>query len=312
MPFISQISFVTFRSSSILTGLVLDSSNIKKKHTGFLSTLINIISSYKTPLLKNAPLTIKLGEKEFKTVTNNNGVFSLVLDYTIENEPKVITLFQGKVLEIQQSYPFFFKNSKSQFGVISDIDDTILVSHTASIFKRIGILSFIPPRKRKTIEFTQKLLSLNSLKESNVFYVSKSESNLFNLLSTFIMSNSLPRGTLLLTPYLNYLQLFKGKKGKDFKLKNIQFILRQSINKQFFLFGDDTQKDMEVYRLIADSYHDQIARIYIRQTKNKINNRKQKLWDNLKESFPNSVYFNENTDIEKEFILIKKIIAKQN
>ncbi len=308
MPFISQISVVSFASKSIITGVVLNASPREKKRMGILSTMKSVLFSYNTPLLKNAPITIKLEEKEYKITTNNKAVFDLEFNYAIENEPKIVILFQDKELEIQQDYPIFFKNSKNKLGIISDIDDTILVSYTANIIKRIGVLSLVPPQKRKTIEFTQQLLSLVSLKASNVFYISKSESNLFELLSTFIHSHQLPKGALFLTPYLSFKELINRKKGKDFKINNIQFILKNSPEKKFILFGDDTQKDMEVFRIIANLYPNNIARIYIRQTKKKINSRKQLLWGKLKEVFPDSVYFNEHTNINTELNLLNNLL----
>jgi phosphatidate phosphatase APP1 len=266
-----------------------------------------VLSSYNTPLLKNAPIIIKLEEKEYKTRTNHKAIFELEFDYAIENEPKIVILFQDKKLEIQQDYPIYFKSSESKLGIISDIDDTILVSYTSNIIKRIGVLSLVPPKKRKTVDFTQELLSLVSKYKSNVFYVSKSESNLFELLSKFIIHHQLPKGVLFLTPYLSFKQLLKRKKGKDFKLNKILFILNNSVNKKFILFGDDTQKDMEVYRIIANTHRKSIARIYIRQTKKKVNRRQRILWNNLKESFSKSVYFNETTSVTEELKKIEKL-----
>ncbi len=308
MPFISQISVVTFASKSIITGVVLNASPRKRRRMGIITTMKSVLSSYNTPLLKNAPIIIKLEEKEYKTTTNDRAIFNLEFNYAIENKPKIVILFQDKELEIQQDYPIFFKNSKSNLGIISDIDDTILVSHTANIIKRIGVLSLVPPQKRKTIEFTQQLLSLVRLNASNVFYISKSESNLFDLLSTFIRTHQLPQGALFLTPYLSFRELIKRKKGKDFKINNIQFILENSPDKKFILFGDDTQKDMEVYRIIANLFPNNISRIYIRQTKKKRNRRKQVLWSKLKESFHDSIYFNEHTNVDVELKVLKNLL----
>lgn len=311
MPYISQIAIIPFSSITVVTGVILDSVPLKSHRVDFISNLKNVFSSYHKPVLKNAPITIVVEEKRYNLTTTDKGVFNLEIEYVINTEPEIAINFDNNKLLIQQDYPVFFKDANTNFGIISDIDDTILISHTSNLIKRVGVLSLVPPQKRKTIDFTQRLLSLISLKDSSVFYVSKSESNLFNLLSTFIQTNDLPKGVLMLTPYLNYSQLFKGKKGKYFKLNNIQFILNNSESKKFILFGDDTQMDMEVYRIIANDFKNRILRIYIRQTKKKINSRKQLLWNKLKDSFPDSIYFNENTDIEKELLIIEQLMSKQ-
>ncbi len=308
MPFTSQISIVAFESKSFIFGVILNKPSRKNYGKGILANLKRVLYSYQSSLLKSAPIKIHLDKKEYEISTNDKGAFDLEINYSIKSEPEIGLLFQNNKVEIQQEYPIFFKNSKSKIGIISDIDDTILVSHTSNIIKRIGVLSLVPPKKRKTIEFTQELLSFVNLYKSNVYYVSKSESNLFEILSSFIIYNELPTGALFLTPYLSFKELVKRKKGKDFKINNIQFILKNSPEKKFILFGDDTQKDMEVHRIIANAYPNNIARIYIRQTKKKINNRKQILWNKLKEVFPDSVYFNEQTDANVELKVLKKLL----
>ncbi|MEN8186677.1 MAG: App1 family protein [Bacteroidota bacterium] len=312
MAHVWQISIIAFSSITSLRGVVLYSEPKKQKNRMSIRTnLIKLINSYTIPPLKNASISIKLNEIEYKVSTNNQGAFSLDLDYSIEKEPNISVFYQGKKLIINQDYPIFHKNSQGNIDVISDIDDTLIVSHTATAIKRIGTLAMVSPHKRKTIEFTEKIINYLKKNHAGVFYVSKSESNLFGVLSSFIEHNKLPKGFLLLTPYLNFVQLLKGKKGKDFKIENISFIIENSGDEKFVLFGDDTQKDMKIYTKIAKYYPDRISKIYIRQTKTKINKRKQMYWENLKSTFPKSVYFNKETDINAELKSIDKLFKKQ-
>jgi phosphatidate phosphatase APP1 len=311
MVFIWQLSILTLSSKTIINGVVLKAKYPgNKKRKRIFKNLINLLNSYAKTTLKNSELTIQLNNNEFRTTTNSHGAFNIELDFTLEEKPEISILHQDENLKIIQDYPVFFRNTDANLNVISDIDDTILISHTANIIKRIGVMSLITPEKRRTIEFTQKLLTLLNRSSCNVFYISKSESNLFRILHTFIIINQLPKGILLLTPYLNFKQLLKGKKENDFKLKNIQFILENSTDKKFILLGDDTQKDMEVYTKIVKMYPSKIARIYIRQTNKNTNDRKRLLWENLKKTFSDSVYFNKNTDIDIESKHIENLILK--
>ncbi|WP_282122518.1 App1 family protein [Algibacter mikhailovii] len=311
MPFIPQISLVSFKSRTIISGLILNTPYKKKRQTGLLNTLRGVLSSYEKPLLKNQEITVFIDDNSYVVKTNGHAVFEVELNISFDKAPNVRVWYQEEELHIYQNYPIFFKYSDTRFAMISDIDDTILVSHTASFFKRIGVLSFIPPAKRKPIDFTQKLLKLVELNDINMFYVSKSERNLFDVLTTFIQIQALPKGVLFLTPYLNLRELTKRKKGKDFKLGRIEFILKHSSDKKFVLIGDDTQKDMEVYEMISRKYKNQIVRIYIHQTRSRINSRKQLLWKKLKSTFPNAVYFNESTDIAKEIDLLRNLITNK-
>lgn len=206
-------------------------------------------------------------------------------------------------MRIVQNYPVIFKKKESPFGVISDIDDTIIVSYSTSFIKRIKVLAFSLPQKRKVVNFTQNLLSEFQKHGTDFLYISKSESNLFALLTTFIKHNKLPVGNLILTHYLTFSQLLSPKKGLNYKLNKIYFILKNTGTKQFVLFGDDSQKDMEVYSEIAEEFPERILKIYIRQTKRKVLPYQKRMHERLLLTSIPIVYFNGHSkmDFQNEF-----------
>ena len=308
MAVVWQLSILHLNKRALLSGvLLMDKPFIYDKKISSFRNLLKVVKSYFIDVCKNREITITTGNKKINTQTDEHGGFSVDLDYIPKGEYKINFTGDKQTLEFLQTYPIVFKNTKGSFDVISDIDDTIIYSFTASFFKRIGNIAFTVPSKRKPIEFTQNLLEEFKKQDSRVIYISKSESNLFGLLSTFIEKNNLPKGPLFLTPYLKFSQLFKSKKH-NFKIENIRFVLKNSGNKKFVLFGDDSQKDMEIYANIANYYPDRISKIYIRQTKMRINKRKQLYWKSLKEIFPGAIYFNKKTDINTEIESLKKLI----
>jgi len=309
MAIVWQLSVISLNSKSLIKGVILEKNPlVKKKKISRLDHLLMLIKSYRTKPLKNSEIVINIEDKNFSATSNSHGMFEFELDISFKNKPEISIWFQDKKLENTQDYPIFFRNKNTKIDVISDIDDTILISHTASAIKRIGVLSLVPSYKRKTILLTQKLLELINNTPTNVYYVSKSESNLFAILNSFIKKNKLPKGVLLLTPYLNFKQLLKGKKGKDFKLNTINFIIKNSLDKKFILFGDDTQKDMEVYATVVKSFPDKIERIYIRQTRKQLSKQKATLLNNLKDTFSKTIYFNEETDLDLQLKEVEKLI----
>ena len=97
-----------------------------------------------------------------------------------------------------------FVPHKTQYGFISDIDDTIMVSHSATLLRRLRTLFTRNPHNRKMFEDVAKHYDLLSLSNTTArapnpfFYVSSSEWNLYDYLEDFFSYNHLPKNTFLL------------------------------------------------------------------------------------------------------------------
>jgi phosphatidate phosphatase APP1 len=309
IPVVWQISALYLDKKILISGVILrDTPFAYEKQIGNFRNLLEVCKSYFVGVYGNKEILITTNNKTINTNTDKYGSFSVVVDFLYISELIIKTTDNDKPLQILQTYPIIFENTKSIFDVISDIDDTIIVSYTADFLKRIGSLAFTLPKKRKAVGFTQKLFKEFEKQDTRVFYVSKSESNLFAMLTSFIKYNKLPTGILILTPYLKFSQLFNPKKGRDYKLNNIWFILKNTGAKKYVLFGDDSQKDMEVYSEIAQEFPERILKIYIRQTKRKVLPYQKRMWKKLELTEIPIVYFNDNTtiDFQNEFKLLTK------
>ena len=296
MAIVWQLSVLHLNKSALISGVLLKDRpfTYNKQISGF-KNLLKVVKSYFIGVCDDQEIIIAIGNKNIKTRTNDRGGFSYTLDFIPNNDIKISFPTDANPLNIIQSYPIIFKNTNSSFDVISDIDDTIIFSYTADFFKRIRTVAFTTPDKRKPVEFTQHLLEEFKKEDIRVFYVSKSESNLFSMLSYFIEKNKLPKGSLFLTPYLKLGQLFKSKKH-NFKIENIRFIFENSGNKKYVLFGDDSQADMEVYANVVKEFPERILKIYIRQTKPKILSTQKKMWEKLRATkVPVNYFKEENT-----------------
>ena len=301
IPVVWQISALHLNKRTLLSGVLLKGIPFAyDKQLSNFRNLLKVIKSYFIAAYANKEISITSNGKTINTSTDKNGGFSVVVDSLHNGELNVNIAGHEKPLKILQSYPIIFQNTESPFDVISDIDDTIIVSYTADFFKRIGTIAFTSPQKRKTIDFTQKLFEEFKKQDARVFYISKSERNLFAMLTSFIEHNNLPKGNLILTPYLKFSQLFHPKKGRDYKLKNIRFIIENSGNKAFVLIGDDSQRDMEIYTDIANEFPKRVLKIYIRQTKRKILPYQRRMWESLKSTAVPVVYFKADTNFKEQ------------
>ena len=311
-PFVWQLSVLELVDKTLISGVVVFSLPFAHdRKTGYFKNFIRSISSYFIKAYAVKVISIKFNGRSITTQTNSRGSFRVVIDEEVVNESVKINTSSGKDIEIVQAYPIVFKKASGKIDVISDVDDTIVVSYTKNVLKRIGSILFTPPRKRKPIGFTQSLFNCFEKKKARVHYISKSESNLFAMLTSIIQHNQLPLGNLILTPYLKFAQLFNSKKGRDYKLNHITFILNHTQDKKYILIGDDSQKDMEVYATIVERFPERVLKVYIRQTKSRVKTYQKMMLDNLKATGIDYVYFNDDTalDAEAEYeTLLNKIL----
>jgi len=176
---------------------------------------------------------------------------------------------QGQVLA--QSSGDVYVPHITQYAFISDIDDTVMISHSATIGRRLRELFIKNPRTRKT--FTDvarhyKMLALShtdALHPNPFFYVSSSEWNLYDYLVETFSFNKLPEGVFLLNQIKRWKNLIKtGKTGHEGKLIRVMRILDAFPNQKFVFFGDNSQQDPDIYSSIALKYPQKIEAIYIR------------------------------------------------
>ena len=164
----------------------------------------------------------------------------------------------------------------TQYGYISDIDDTFLISHSSNLRKRLFVLFTQNARSRKPFEGSVKHYQL--LASSNTepdmpnpfFFVSSSEWNLYDYLIEFSSVNGLPRGVFLLNVLKRFKQLLKtGQNNHQTKFTRIARILEGYPKQRFVLLGDSSQHDPYIYQAIVKHFPKQIHAVYIRDVYHK-------------------------------------------
>ncbi|MDR3152217.1 MAG: dihydrofolate reductase [Bifidobacteriaceae bacterium] len=157
--------------------------------------------------------------------------------------------------------------SKSvKYGIISDIDDTIIVTKIPSIFLAIYNSLFLRPEKRQAVYGMKRLFEALNKKFNNpaFFYVSTSPWNVSKTVKNFIKANSFPYSPFILRDFgptgdKVYLS------GREHKMHSIQQIFSDFPNIQWILIGDDGQIDPSIYKDISDLYPEKIKAIIIRR-----------------------------------------------
>lgn len=289
MAVIWQLSIKHHKNGSTIRGVILsDSPGIYRVKRNGLANMLRVIRSYFVKPLAKKEVTLKLASETLSTETDARGHFKIDLSYKVSSVDEI--LIDDTELTMAFDYPVLFPETNGKYEVISDIDDTIMISYTASTLKRVTTLLFTAPFKRKRIDFTHGLAEHLVNFETKVNYVSKSESNLYGLITTFVKNNSFPKGDIYLTPYLGFREMLSGNKPPNFKEETISSIINNS-DKKFILVGDDTQRDMDVYAQIVEKYSDRIFRVYIRQTKSSMKSKAREFLARLKKTGVEVVIF---------------------
>ena len=156
----------------------------------------------------------------------------------------------------------------ARFGIISDIDDTVLWTNVTNKLNMALMLARSNAHTRKPFKgvaaFYRALTQGAGGNEGNpVFYVSSSPWHLFGPLVEFLRLQGIPVGPLLLRE-LGMREVFKLTSHGNHKLGKIEMILSFYPDMQFVLIGDSGEQDPEIYAEVVRRHPKSVRVIYIR------------------------------------------------
>ncbi|MFD2573273.1 App1 family protein [Spirosoma soli] len=252
----------------------------KKYRDNLLINLFGVLRLFLVKPYTQATVRVSFGKQFVETQTDTDGYFRFDVPlqeplqpgwYTVQAElmnatSAVLTSAEGQVLV---PHP-------TQFICVSDIDDTFLISHSATILKRLQVLMTQNAHSRQPFEGVVEHYRLlaeadtGPMASNPFFYVSSSEWNLYDYILTFSEKNGLPNGVYLLSQLKQLSQLLKTGQNKHMtKFSRIVRIIETYPAQQFILLGDDTQEDPNIYASLVEHFPNQIHCVYIRQVHGK-------------------------------------------
>ena len=135
----------------------------------------------------------------------------------------------------------------AQFGVISDIDDTVLVTEATSLLNMMRLTLLGTARTRLAFPGVAAFYRSLHAGKNPVFYVSSSPWNLYDFLNDFMRVNGLVPGPMLLRDFGLDSSKFIAGSHHDHKLEAASRILTHHADLKFILVGDSGQADPEIY-----------------------------------------------------------------
>lgn len=159
--------------------------------------------------------------------------------------------------------------AKAAFGIISDVDDTILKTGATNLLRMARITFLNNARTRlpfKGVAALYQAFQQGSSGEGQhpLFFVSSSPWNLYDLLTDFCEVHEIPRGPFMLRDLGIDREKFIKSSHHSHKLEQIERILRFYPDLPFILIGDSGQKDPEIYRQVINDFPERILAVYIR------------------------------------------------
>ena len=156
---------------------------------------------------------------------------------------------------------------RNPVGIISDIDDTILVTGVLRKSTMLKNSLTVSPEHREAVpgmaELYRRLVQKNPAPEATaIFYLSASPRQLTDSVRRFLVAGGFPRGVL----QLRGTSAESGdvvKNHEAYKLRHLETILAAFPGLRFQFFGDDAERDPEIYAEIRERHPAQVEGIWI-------------------------------------------------
>ena len=275
------LPYLGFGTKEILTlrGRVLEDKQIggPKADDSWWRNLCNMYRRFDSDEIPDVRVKASYHDEVQETVTDEQGYFEVTFHPLTPPNPE--TLWHDVHVElldevvpgqtgVSATGQVLVPPVAAQFGVISDMDDTVLKTHATSLWRMAKLTFLRNARTRMPFEgvaaFYRALArGPEGANQNPIFYVSSSAWNIYDLLVDFLDLNEIPAGPLLLRDLgigKNNAQLL----GHQHKLEKIERIVGTYPELPFVLIGDSGQDDPKIYRQAVLDFPGRIAAIYIR------------------------------------------------
>ncbi len=280
------IQIVPYRSYGttnrlFIKGRVLQDKLLKASTSrdSILTNLVNMYKRFESDEVPHAVIRIKHLHEEHFITTDEEGYFEL--NISPDDIINLDDIWHSAELELHRApFPVEGKSKASaeilippfdsEFGIISDIDDTIVQTSATNVLAMASTVFLRNAHTRLPFPgvsaFYRALqLGRNGKRNNPFFYVSSSPWNMYDLLTEYMDLNDIPKGPLLLRDFgFNGLKFSGSGNHQDHKLKQITNILTTYPLLKFVLIGDSGQDDPVIYKEVVKRFPDRVLAIYIR------------------------------------------------
>jgi len=214
--------------------------------------------------VNDVEVTISAGGIEHRVTADRGGVIDFRFEVTLKPGWRKIKLSTNDTEPVTARV--FIVRPTATFGIVSDVDDTVMVTALPRPFLAAWNTFVLDEHARAPVPgmavLYERLTRANP--GAPVIYLSTGAWNVAPTLTRFMKRNLYPRGALLLTDWgPTHDRWFRS--GQEHKRTSLERLSHEFPNLKWLLIGDDGQHDESLYAEFAAAHPENVAAIAIRQ-----------------------------------------------
>lgn len=211
-----------------------------------------------------APVTITVGDAEHQVAADRGGVIDqrIAADLAPGWQTIRLAVEGGESVEAR----IFVVDPDVRFGVVCDIDDTVMVTALPRPFLAAWNTFVLHTHARQAVPGMAVLLErlVRSHPGAPIIYLSTGAWNVTPMLSRFMERHLIPAGAMLLTDWgPTHDRWFRS--GTAHKRDNLLRLAEEFPSIRWLLIGDDGQHDDEIYTTFTTEHPDAVSGVAIRR-----------------------------------------------
>ncbi|MBC2933658.1 App1 family protein [Nocardioides sp. zg-1228] len=255
----------------VVRGRVLDNPRSPEAADGegVAAAVRRTVGNFLTDELPGVPLRVTVAGEQVDAVTDDEGYFlarlspapgALTSPWT-RGTVELAGDYRGLTGQPSASVDVRVPAAGARFGVISDIDDTILQTGVQRVVRMVLHTLTGSELTRAPFPGAAGLYRDLAAGVNPVFYVSSSPWNLHSFLVAFLRHHGFPLGPVLLRDLLG------TSAGREQKHERIREVLDLHPDLRVVLLGDSGEHDPEIYADIVREHPDRVIAVYIREVR---------------------------------------------
>ena len=225
--------------------------------------------------LHDTTIIARLGSAETTTRTDRDGYFHVLLELAEHPDPdrlwhEVQLVATWRDRRVREAGSVYIPPPQSRLVVISDIDDTVMLTGVANKARMMWRLFVEGAEARVAFPGVAALYralhsGVGGDEHNPMLYVSRGPWSIYEVLERFFRLHRIPVGPILfLREWGLTLQRPLPRRAEDHKRDLILAMLRRYDELPFILIGDSGQHDPETYARIVEEHPGRVLAVYIR------------------------------------------------